>query len=442
MKHNYKLLCQCSQITIVTLLLFYTINTAPAQTTLPAEDIAEKTLAATVYLEMKDKNGKTLGIGSGFFVKPNLIATNYHVIEGAAKGTAKLVGKSTTYKIEGVTATDKTNDLALLKVTASGIKPLSLGDSDKVQAGETVYVTGNWKGLEGKFSNGIISRKRSENTKERLRILRGSTRGMKGLAPVAEGSSFFPGSSGCPVLNTKGEVIGVFFMTFEGGRILTFAIPSETLKKLLKQSKPVKPLSQEKQSISAETYLLWGNVKYDLYDYAGAVKDYTAAIQLKPDFVNAYINRGYANGRLQYPAASIADYIADVDTAIRLKPDNASAYYNRGIMKRRFGKYAAAVADYDTAIRLKPDYADAYLNRGVAKADLGQHTAAISDYDTAIRLKPNDAEAYLNRGLTKALLGRKLEAKQDLRTALRLATQAGDANLKTKAEKALRILNE
>ncbi len=126
MKHHIdELFWKNPLIVIIVFLLFCTINTAPAQTTMPAEDIAEKALAATVYLEMKDTNGKTLGIGSGFFVKPNLITTNYHVIEGAAKGTAKLVGKSTTYKIEGVTATDRTNDLALLKVTAYGIKQLS-----------------------------------------------------------------------------------------------------------------------------------------------------------------------------------------------------------------------------------------------------------------------------------------------------------------------------
>ncbi len=430
MKHRDKLLWTFPRVAIIVLLLFYTINTAPAQTTLPAEDIAEKALAATVYLEMKDTNGKTLGIGSGFFVKPNLIATNYHVIEGAAKGTAKLVGTSTTYNIEGVTATEKTNDLALVKVIASGIKPLSLGGSDKVQAGETVYVTGNSKGLEGTFSNGMISRKRSENTKKRLRILRGSTRGMKGLAPIAVGSSIFPGSSGCPVLNKKGEVIGVFFMTLESGDILNFAIPSETLKKLMKQSKPVKPLSQEKQSISAETYLLWGNVKYDLGNYAGAIKDYTAAIQLKPDFVNAYINRGYANGRLQYPGATIADYIADVDTAIRLNPDNAYTYYNRGLMKGRFGQYADEIADYDTAIRLKPDYADAYLSRGDAKVSLEQHkawmkvelgyyAAAIADYDEAIQLNPDDAYAYHKRGYTNVMLGHYAAAISDFDIAIR-----------------------
>ena len=107
MKHRDKFLRKLPQTAIVLLLLFCTISTVPAQTTFTAEDIAEKALAATVYLEMKGTNGKTLGIGSGFFVKPNQIVTNYHVIEGAAKGTAKLVGKSTRDKIESVTATDK-----------------------------------------------------------------------------------------------------------------------------------------------------------------------------------------------------------------------------------------------------------------------------------------------------------------------------------------------
>ena len=95
---------RCHWQAVVVLLLLYAINTVTAET---VPQIAEKALAATVYLEMQDKNGKTLGIGSGFFVQPNLIATNYHVIEGAAKGTAKLVGKYTTYDIEGFTAIDR-----------------------------------------------------------------------------------------------------------------------------------------------------------------------------------------------------------------------------------------------------------------------------------------------------------------------------------------------
>lgn len=73
------------------LFLFCITAVTPAQT---PEQIAEKALAATVYLEMKDKTGEILGFGSGFFVSENLIATNYHVIEGAATGTARLVGNA------------------------------------------------------------------------------------------------------------------------------------------------------------------------------------------------------------------------------------------------------------------------------------------------------------------------------------------------------------
>ena len=490
MKHRDKLLWTFPRTAIIVLLLFYTINTTPAQTTLPAEDIAEKALAATVYLEMKDTNGKTLGIGSGFFVQPNIIATNYHVIEGAAKGTAKLVGKSTTYNIEGVTATDKANDLALLKVTAFGIKPLSLGDSDTVRIGETVYVAGNPKGLEGTFSDGIISSLRDELTRKRLQM----------TAPIS------PGSSGGPVLNKKGEVIGVSFAVYKSldAQNLNFAIPSKYLKKLLEQPKPAKPLSQGIQSISAETYFLWGNAKFDLGDYNGAITDYTAAIHLKSDLVEAYYNRGTVKANLGQYSAAIADYdiaihlkpdkteayvnrgtakdnlgqhfaaIADFDIAIRLEPDAADAYYNRGVAKVNLEQHSAAISDYDKAISLKPDFTEAYNNRGLAKAELGQFSAAISDYDKAIslkpdtteaylnrgvvkvklgqnfaaitdfdiaiRLKPDDAKAYVNRGVAKIKLKRLLEAKQDFQTSLKLAEKADDEDLKAQIGKMLFLI--
>ena len=330
MKHQNKSLWQLLLIIPVIVLIFCTISTVPAQT---APQIAEKALAATVYLEMQDSNGLPLGFGSGFFVRDNLIATNYHVIEGAARGTAKLVGQFSTYTIEGVTATDQTNDLALLKVTVYGIKPLPLGNSSDVKIGETVYVAGNPKGLEGTFSDGIISSRRDPYTKERLQM----------TAPIS------PGSSGGPVLNSKGEVIGISSMTLVGGQNLNFAIPSRYLTELLPESKPAKPLAQGNRSISAETYFTWGNTKYHLGDYKGAITDYTQAIRLKPDS----------------------------------ELDDADAYYNRGVAKGKLGQHLAAIADYDTAIRLKPDDAKAYYNRGIAKDDLGQHLAAIADYDTA-----------------------------------------------------------
>ena len=417
MKHQNKSLWQLLRIIPVIVLVFCRISTVSAQT---APEIAEKALAATVYLEMQNSNGVPLGFGSGFFVGDNLIATNYHVIEGAARGSAKLVGQFSTYTIEGVTATDKTNDLALLKVTVSGINPLPLGNSSDVKIGETVYVAGNPKGLEGTFSNGIISSRRDPYTKERLQM----------TAPIS------PGSSGGPVLNSKGEVIGISFMTLVGGQNLNFAIPSRYLTELLTESTPAKPLAEGNRSISAETYFTWGNTKYYLGDYKGAIADYDSAIRLNPDNANTYYNRGTAKGDLGQHFAAIADF----DIAIRLKPDLAEAYYNRGAAKSDLGQHFAAIADYDTAIRLKPDHAGAYNSRGVAKGNLGQHSAAITDFDTAIRLKPDHANAYLNRGVAKVLLNRISEAKRDGRTALRLAKQAGDTSVITRAEKLLDIL--
>ena len=417
MKHQNKLLWQLLRIIPVIVLVFCRISTVSAQT---APQIAEKALAATVYLEMQDSNGVPLGFGSGFFVGDNLIATNYHVIEGAARGSAKLVGQFSTYTIEGVTATDKTNDLALLKVTVSGIKPLPLGNSSDVKIGETIYVAGNPKGLEGTFSDGIISSRRDPYTKERLQM----------TAPIS------PGSSGGPVLNSKGEVIGISFMTLVGGQNLNFAIPSRYLTELLTESTPAKPLAEGNRSISAETYFTWGHTKYYLGDYKGAIADYDSSIRLKPDNAAVYYNRGIAKDDLGQYFAAIADY----DSAIRLKPDYAGAYNNRGIVKDNLGQHSAAITDYDSAIRLNPDDARAYYNRGGAKRKLGQHSAAITDFDIAIHLKPDDARAYLNRGIAKALLKRISEAKRDVRTALRLAKQAGDTDLITRAEKLLHIL--
>ena len=436
MEHKRKLLLS---LMVLRLLLLCGMPVANAQT---AQQIAKKALDATVLLVMEDANGKLLGLGSGFFVRTNLIATNFHVIEGAAQGTAKRVGQKTEYNIEGFTAMDEKHDLAILQVSASGVQPLPLGDSDTVEIGETVYVAGNPKGyLEGTFSNGIISGVRGGSTDKRLQM----------TAPIS------PGSSGGPVLNGVGEVIGVSVMTIEGGQNLNFAIPSNDLTVLVARLVPAKPLSKGKQSISAETYFRWGNAKYELGLYQSAIADYDTAIRLKPDYAKAYNNRGLAKDNLGQHFAAIADYdtairlkpdyasaynnrgnakvrlgqhfaaIADYDTAIRLKPDNAVAYVNRGVVKGELGQHFSAISDYDTAIRLKPDYASAYNNRGGAKADLGRHFAAIADYDTAIRLKPDYASAYNNRGGAKADLGRHFAAIADYDTAIRLKPDDADA---------------
>nr|MBA3966986.1 serine protease [Nitrospirales bacterium] len=238
-------------------------NSSNAQT---AQEIAKKAFSSTVLLVMEDANGQPLSLGSGFFVRGGEIASNLHVVEGAARGYAKLVGQKRKYDLEGITAVDSERDLVVLKISAVGSPVLPLVSSDAVQVGESVYAVGNPQGLEGTFSQGIVSSIREVGADKLLQI----------TAPIS------PGSSGGPVLNSKGEVIGVSVATFRGGQNLNFAIPSNYLKALLGRAGPAKPLAQAKlaktqRSILAElggkssegvtgVQFVWESfVEYELY---------------------------------------------------------------------------------------------------------------------------------------------------------------------------------
>jgi Tfp pilus assembly protein PilF len=126
------------------------------------------------------------------------------------------------------------------------------------------------------------------------------------------------------------------------------------------------------------------------------------AIALKPDYAEAYSNRGNALQDLKRPADALASY----DKAIALKPDYAEAYNNRGNALRDLKRPEHALASYDKAIALKPDYAEAYNNRGLALGILKRRADALVSYDKAIALKPDYAEAHNNQSLCLLLLGR------------------------------------
>jgi len=216
-------------IAIVLIAVFSIVRSAGAQS---RQQVAQAALPSVVLLVMEDANGQEISLGSGFFIADGVVATNLHVIEGATRGYGRIRGEKTNHDITGTLAIDAQRDIVLLALQDVKTPTLRLGDSRKVTIGDQVYVIGNPRGLEGTFSQGIVSSIRKVGSDTLLQI----------TAPIS------PGSSGGPVLNDRGEVIGVAAATFRGGQNLNFAIPVSYLKLLLSKESSVRPLSAKPPS--------------------------------------------------------------------------------------------------------------------------------------------------------------------------------------------------
>ena len=186
---------------------------------LSPQEIAEIALRSTVVLRIKRGNGKSTEEGSGFVIGEGQIATVYHAIKDIDDGsTARLVKSTTTHAIESIIAVDKGYDLAIISVPTLHALSLPLGDSDTVKIGEPIYVTSNPEGYIGTFSTGIISAIRPKDEPSAI---------IQMTASVSEGSS------GSPVLNSKGKVIAIATSVDFAGQHLNFASPVNALKTLL-----------------------------------------------------------------------------------------------------------------------------------------------------------------------------------------------------------------
>lgn len=201
----------------------------PSAVAADIKTIVRANLTNIVMLIALDSDGQPKAIGSGFFVGENgEIASNFHVVEDAGSAVVKLMGSDKRLPVQELLRADVEADLVVLKVNAKSV-PVRFGSDEALEVGDRLVAIGNPEGLEGTVSEGIVSGFRKVAETNRL---------IQITAPIS------PGSSGGPVFNAAGEVVGVASSTLAEGQNLNFAIPSSKLNELMRKPALNLPFSE------------------------------------------------------------------------------------------------------------------------------------------------------------------------------------------------------
>lgn len=368
-----------SLILIVAILL--PVVALPAQDFLP--ELVKRIKPSAVAIETFDARGNSVSRGSGFFISADRIITNRHVIERSTRVEIHLMdGKK--FVVRGVLAVDGEGDLALLQVELPpGLaSPLPIVRTVP-QEGESIVVVGNPFGLEGSVSNGIVSA---------VREISGYGRIIQITAPIS------PGSSGSPVVNMSGQVIGVATLQAAEGQSLNFAVPSERILQLrvgeLQSISNLTAETQKSKRSTAERYYSQGVAQLSRDDYAKALPYFEKAAELDQNYAEAWYQAGFCFGVL----GRHTDALKASKQAAKLRPDWPETFVNIGASSYALNEFKDAVDAYKQAIKLNDDNPDIQYALGLTYNKLNRPSDEMLAYRRAVALKPDHSNALEKLG--------------------------------------------
>ena len=354
-----------------------------AQGDLPSlfRQVSPSTVAVFTY----DKTGKLYGQASGFFVSDDGdVITNWHVLAEAWRAQIK-TSKDGVFPVRHIVAEDEEADLVRISVDvgSKSVVPLSMSNST-LQTGERVMVISDPLGLERTVTEGIVS---------------AAVREFPPFGKVVQvTAAISPGSSGGPVVNMKGEVIGVAKggISAVAGQGLNFAIPAERVSRLrLRTGKTIAEWQSGRAGVglaSADALFRKGIVFMLANDYDQALPCFEKATQKNSQLEDAWFCLGYCQVQLQRWSEAAGSF----KQAIRVKPYFAEAHWLLGITYTSAGRHSEAITAHKTAIRIKPDDAWMYYGLGISYLMAEDRKSALEQYKILKDLDESLADELFN----------------------------------------------
>jgi Flp pilus assembly protein TadD len=369
--------------------------------------------------------------GSGTIIQKNANTYTVLTVAHAVKdpNCEVVTPDDNRYKITRVINFPGQVDLAIVVFTSPKNYQVAklINNSDRVEAGETIYVSGfPMSTAIGKsvftFVKGDVV---SNSTKQQD----------KGYSLIYSNNTL-PGHSGGPVWNDRGELIAIHGQGDVDSKINTtinadvrvktgynLGITVNTFTKLATTAgiSGYKPVDVAAKPKPVDDLIASAILKNSKGNYRGMLDDMNRAIALDSQNARSYSLRGFAKSGLSDERGAVEDF----DLSITLNPKDPKAYNNRANAKLELGDNQGAIDDYERALAIEPTLSQSFTGRGNAKSRLGDNQGAIENYTQAISLNPNYAEAYHGRGNAKYMLGDKAGSIEDARKAANLYQQQG-----------------
>jgi Flp pilus assembly protein TadD len=366
-------------------------------------------------------------LGSGVIIRKN---GNTYTVLTVAHAVKKSSCQVTTpddqkYSVTQVKNFPNNVDLAVFTFTSNKTYPVAklIDNSDRVEATETIYVSGF--PLSSAINTSIFTIVKGDVVANPPTKQQG-----KGYSLIYSNNTL-PGQSGGPVWNDKGEVIAIHGQgdvdtklqatVNDNVRVKTgynLGITINTFTKLATTAgiSGYTPVTVAAKAKPVDDLIASTILKESKGDYQGMLDDMNKAIAIAPQKAVLYFNRGVAKAGLQDPKGAISDY----NRAIAIDPQDAGAYKNRSLLKSELGDNKGAISDANRAIALKSNDGKSYNARGIAKIRSGDYQGALQDANRAIALNANDSWAYLIRAISKVQSGDQRAGLADLNRAIAL----------------------